>query len=180
MKHISLFCTQVKAKERMTKHYFVWWAWFITEVEEGGGWKPCRSCWVIMLAKRETKRWNLCLSWQAGTVTIAQIAWAPRKLQQTAGRQGKKQAETGAMRSLLFVSLSLSQTQTAKVPACHQGHTDGSLLGGCGCNTDRRGKVVLFAAAHIHVHTTAQQINTITSVRKKHSLPTVKYNSWDD
>ncbi|XP_070771121.1 uncharacterized protein C7orf57-like [Enoplosus armatus] len=63
---------------------------------------------------------------------MAQIAWAPRKLQQTAGRRGKKQAETGAMRSLLFVSLSPSptQTQTAKVPACHQGHTDGSLLGG--------------------------------------------------
>ncbi|XP_049905637.1 uncharacterized protein C7orf57-like [Epinephelus moara] len=63
---------------------------------------------------------------------MAQIAPAPRKLQQTAGWRGKKQAETGAMRSLLFVSLSPSptQTQTAKVPACHQGHTDGSLLGG--------------------------------------------------
>ncbi|AWP13040.1 Hypothetical protein SMAX5B_018635, partial [Scophthalmus maximus] len=39
----------------------------------------------------------------AGTVTMAQIARTPRKLQQTAGRRGKKQAEIRAMRSLLFV-----------------------------------------------------------------------------
>lgn len=52
--------------------------------------------------KEGDERWNLCLSWQAGTVTMAQIAPAPRKLQQTAGRRGKKQAETRAMQSLLF------------------------------------------------------------------------------
>lgn len=112
--------------------------------------------------KEWDERWNLCLSWQAGTVTMAQIARAPRKLQQTAGQREKKQAKTGAMRRLLFVFVSLSPT--AKVPACHQGHTDGSLLGECGCNTDLGAKVVVFAAAHIHIHTTAQQINTFTSV----------------
>lgn len=36
--------------------------------------------------------------------------------------------------------------------------TDGSLLGGCGCNRDLRAKVLVFAAAHIHIHTTAQQL----------------------
>lgn len=35
--------------------------------------------------------------------------------------------------------------------------TDGSLLGGCGWNRDLRAKVLVFAAAHIHIHTTAQQ-----------------------
>lgn len=121
------------------------------------------SCW--QRGRREVE--SVSVSWQAGTVTMAQIAPAPRKLQQTAGRRGKKQAERlgqcGACCSCPCPP-SPTQTQTAKVPACHQGHTDGSLLGECGCSTDLRAKVVLFAAAHIHIHTTAQQINTYTSV----------------
>lgn len=72
--------------------------------------------------KEGDERWNLCLSWQAGTVTMAQIAWAPRKLQQTAGWREKKQAETRAMQILLFVSLSLfadphPDSQSASMPS---------------------------------------------------------------
>lgn len=44
-------------------------------------------------------------------------------------------------------------------PKCQHAirNTDGSLQGGCGCNTDLRAKFLLFAAVCIHIHTTAQQ-----------------------
>ena len=104
--------------------------------------------------KQGDERWNLCLSWQPGTVTMAQIARAQRKLQQTAANCGaareEEEAAAGAMRSRLFVSL--SPTQTARVPACHQGHTDGSLQGGCGCITDLRAKVGLCSNPHFYSH----------------------------
>lgn len=45
--------------------------------------------------KEGDERWNLCLSWQPGTVTMAQIAPAPRKLQQTAANCGEAREETG-------------------------------------------------------------------------------------
>lgn len=67
-------------------------------------------------------RRNLCLSWQPGTVTMALIAQAPRKLQQTAGRRGKKQTEDGPMQIPLLVSLSPSPApdpdgQNASMPS---------------------------------------------------------------
>lgn len=63
-----------------------------------------------------------------------------------------------------FVSLLLFLTcnQTAKEPACHQGYTDGLLLGGCEFNADLRAIAVLFTAAHIQIYTTGWQINTLT------------------
>lgn len=112
------------------------------------------------------EKWNLCLSWQAGTVTMAQIASHRGNCSK---KKGSLKTLSQAGWGLLSVSLSpflhLTQAQTAKEPACHQGHTDGSLLGGSGCNTDLRAKV-FFAAAHIRIHTTVQQINTFPSVEK--------------
>lgn len=58
----------------------------------------------------------------------------------------EEEAAAGAMRSRLSVSA------TARVPACHQGHTDGSLLGGCGCITDLRAKVGLCSNPHFYSH----------------------------
>lgn len=102
------------------------------------------------------ERWNLCLSWQAGTVTAAQIAQAPKE---TAANCGVAREETGRdwgnaePAARVPVPRPRLQTQTAKVPACHQGHTDGLLLGGCGCNTDLRAKSPpLCSSPHSYSH----------------------------
>ncbi|MEQ2181223.1 hypothetical protein GOODEAATRI_009153 [Goodea atripinnis] len=120
--------------------------------------------------------WNLCLCWPAGTVTMAQIAPAPRKLQRSAGWQVQ---ETGRVRGNAEPAVPVAMppttcNQRAKEPTCHQGRTDGPLLGGCGCNADLRANAVLFAAAHIHFHTTAWQSNMLTF------LCQAKYNTGND
>lgn len=51
---------------------------------ESSGWRGGRD-----------ERWNLCLSWQRGTVTMAQIAWAPRELQQHCGRVDLRNRDWG-------------------------------------------------------------------------------------
>lgn len=81
---------------------------------------------------------------QAGTVAMAQIAGAPRKLRKEEHeRCGGRWGGGGGVSLGGCCPRPHPLTQTAKEPACHQGHTDGWLLGGW--NTDLGAKVVLFA-----------------------------------
>lgn len=158
---------------------------FLTSVAHHWGWERRLEALQELLSHHTEKegdgRWILCLSWQGGTVAMAQIAQAPRKRQRAAGRQGRKRQRLGQCGDCCSCPCPRPHTQTANVPACHQESTDGLLQGGCGCDADLRVKVALFARAHIHIHTTAQQNNTFTfSLKKKPSLPTVKYNTWEE
>lgn len=105
-----------------------------------GDWKLCRSCWVIVLAKWGEVRGNLCLSWQPGTVTMAQIAQAQRKVQQTAGRRGKERGrDWGNADPAAFVPIPIPGSRPRLPKSQHAiRDTDGLLLGGCGCNRDLR------------------------------------------
>lgn len=73
-------------------------------------------------------RWNLCLSLQAGTVTMSQIAWTARKLQQTAGRPVKETGWGGGQCRACCLCPSHCPRPapgTVKEPTYHQGHADG-------------------------------------------------------
>lgn len=67
-------------------------------------------------------RWNLCLSWQPGTVTMAQIAKTARKLQKTAGEEAGRDWGNADHAVPSPGPNPWLQSQTAKVPACRQGH----------------------------------------------------------
>ncbi len=74
------------------------------------------------------------------------------KLQGGEGRNRQRLGQCGACCSCPCPRPRL-QTQTASEPACHQGHADGSLLGGCGCNTDLRAKSPpLCSSPHSYSH----------------------------
>lgn len=159
--------------ERMTKHYFVWWARCITEVEEGGCWSSAgaaeSSCW--QKGRRDVESVSELAGWHSYHSTNSLGTEETEANCRAAG--GRNRPSVRRCKACCSVSLSPSPTcnQTAKEPACHQGHTDGSLLGGWECNADLRARAVLVTAAHIQIYTTAWQINMHTF------LCQIKYNT---
>lgn len=148
----------------MTKHYFVWWAWCITEVEEGGCWTPAgvaeSSRW--QRGRREVESVSVLAGWHGyhgtnspGTEKTA----ANRRAASERNRLSSGQCRACCPCPCRYASPTCNQR--AKEPTRHQGHTDGPLLGGCGCNADLRAKAVLFATACVHIHTTAWQSNML-------------------
>lgn len=113
--------------------------------------------------KKGDKMWNQCLSWQAGMVTMAQTAWALRKLQQTAGRRVEETDREWGNAKPCSCPCYSPWPATRQPKSQHAiRDTDGLLLGGCEFNADLRAIAMLFTAAQIQIYTTAWQINTLT------------------
>lgn len=181
LKHISvtgcfnifgLFCMQVRYG-KMTKHYFVWWAWCITEVEEGNCWSSAgaaeSSCW-------QKGRWDVesvseLAGWH-GYHSTNSLATEETEANCRAA-SGRNRPSVRRCKACCSCPCHCPRpaTRQPNKPACHQGHTDGLLQGGSECNADLRARAVLVTAAHVQIYTTAWQINMLTF------LCQIKYNT---